>query len=593
MTGMRTAGAMVLPAATETAPTELSQKRKVSILVGVLLGMLLAALDQTIVGTAMPRVIAELNGLQHYSWVFTSYMLASTVTVPVYGKLSDIYGRRFFFMGGMVLFMLGSALSGYSQNMTQLILFRGIQGLGAGAIMPIAQAIIGDIFLPAERARWQGVMMSVFGLSSIIGPALGGFITDNWGWRWIFYVNMPVGVIALVAAGIVLPAHSRHRQHTIDFAGVAALVAAAVPLLLAFSWAGTEYPWTSAPVVGLLVWSLLAGVAFFVIENRATEPIINPGLFKNRIFAVSIIATFLVAGGMYGATMYLPLFVQAVVGISATGAGAVLTPMMLGFIVSSTVGGQVLARTGRYKLPALTGFVIAAIGMVLLSRMTAATMSLEVARNMVVVGLGIGMMMSLFTIVVQNAFPITRMGEVTSSLQFFRNIGGTISVAILGTLMATRFQGAFGRNLPQALRDAVPAERLAALQNPQVLLAPQATTQLQQSFAALGPRGEALFQQLMMAIRDSLAEAITGLFVLAAIAMVVGFVVTLFLQEIPLRKSRSGGHTAPAIEGIEGGGVLDEALADLADIGDDLAPVGVAADAPRPAQVRREGWPSR
>ena len=582
MTATHTAASPSSPAASASSaapavptpdmPSEISQQRKVSILAGVLLGMLLASLDQTIVGTAMPRVIAELNGLQHYSWVFTGYMLASTVTVPIYGKLSDIYGRRFFFMGGVVLFLLGSALSGYSQSMTQLIVFRGIQGLGAGAMMPIAQAIIGDIFLPAERARWQGVMMAVFGLSSIIGPALGGFITDNWGWRWVFYVNMPVGAIALVTAGIVLPAHSRHRQHVIDYAGVAALVLAAVPLLLAFSWAGTEYAWSSPQVVGLLAWSTAAWLAFFFIESRAAEPVINPNLFKNRIFAVSVVATFLVAGGMYGATMYLPLFVQAVVGTSATGAGAVLTPMMVGFIVSSTVGGQVVARTGRYKAPALTGFFVATFGMVLLSRMTAASTSAEVVRNMVVVGLGIGVMMSLFTIVVQNAFPLIRLGEVTAGLQFFRSIGGTVSVAILGTLMTTRFQDAFARNLPPTLTAAVPPERLAALQNPQVLLSPEATAQIQQGFAAFGAQGQALFQQLMVAIRDSLAEAITSLFVIAAGAMVVGFVVTLFLQEIPLRKSRGTAHTAPAVEGMEGG-PLDEVVADLADVGEDFIPL--------------------
>ena len=581
--------------ARDEQPSALSTGRKVSILVGVMLGMLLAALDQTIVGTAMPRVIADLNGLQHYAWVFTGYMLAATVTVPIYGKLSDLYGRRLFFIGGMVLFLLGSALSGTSQSMTQLILFRGVQGLGAGAMMPIAQAIIGDIFLPAERARWQGAMMAVFGLASIIGPALGGFITDNWGWRWVFYVNMPVGAAAIMAAGIVLPAHSRHRQHVVDYLGVATLVAAAVPMLLAFSWAGSTYPWASAQVIGLLAFALVAGIAFFATELRATEPIINPGLFQNRIFTISVIATFLVSGGMFGAILYLPLFVQAVVGISATGAGAVLTPLMIGFIVSSIVGGQVLAGTGRYKVPALVGFVVAAAGMVLLSRMSAATTPGEVVRNMIVVGLGIGVMMSLFTIVVQNAFPLSRMGEVTASLQFFRSIGATISVAILGTLMINRFHDAFTRYLPETLKQAVPADRLAALQNPQVLLAPQATAQIQQGFAALGPQGQALFTQLMGAIRNSLAEAITGLFVAGVGAMVLGFVVTLFLPEIPLRKRR---RVAPAVEGAEGlepvseGGLLEEVMADLADGGEELVPVdGVAAGAETAA--RADGVPPR
>jgi EmrB/QacA subfamily drug resistance transporter len=573
----RTMEAARRPVDTGGAPPELGQRQKVSILVGVLLGMLLASLDQTIVGTAMPRVIAELNGLQHYSWVFTGYMLASTVTVPIYGKLSDIYGRRRFFIGGMILFLAGSALSGYSQDMTQLILFRAVQGLGAGAMMPIAQAIIGDIFLPAERARWQGVMMAVFGLSSIIGPALGGIITDNWGWRWVFYVNMPVGAVALIAAGLVLPAHSRHRDHRIDYLGATVLAAAAVPLLLAFSWAGTEYPWSSPQVVGLLAWSLVAWVAFFFIESRAVEPVINPRLFKNRIFAVSVVATFLVAGGMFGATMFLPLFVQAVVGISATGAGAVLTPMMLGFMVSSTVGGQILARTGRYKIPALTGFAIATAGMLLLSQMNAATTAVEVVRNMAVVGLGIGVMMSLFTIVVQNAFPLNRIGEVTASLQFFRSIGGTISVAILGTLMTSRFQEAFTHHLPPSLAAAVPPERLAALHNPQVLLAPDATAQIQESFAVLGPQGQILFQELMSAIRDSLAEAITGLFVVGAAAMVLGLIVTLFLQEIPLRTSRQARQIVRATADGEGG-LVDEVLVKQADDEDDQLPLDGVVD---------------
>jgi EmrB/QacA subfamily drug resistance transporter len=510
---------------------------------GVLLGMLLSSLDQTIVGTAMPRVIAELNGLAHYSWVFTGYMLGSTVMVPIYGKLSDIYGRRVFFLGGMGLFLLGSALSGLSQSMTQLIIFRGVQGLGAGAIMPIAQAIIGDIFTPVERGKWQGVMMSVFGLSSIIGPTAGGWITDNWGWRWVFYVNMPVGAIALLAAGVTLPAQSRHQRHTIDYRGAAVLMAATVPLLLAFSWAGAEFPWASAQIIGLLAFAVVMWLAFVVLEGHAAEPIISPALFKNSIFTVSVIATFLVAGGMYGAIMFLPLFVQGVIGTSATDAGAVLTPLMLGFIISSSVGGQILSRTGRYKVLALIGFVVATVGMVMLSRMDASTTSAVVVRNMAVTGLGIGMMMSLFTIVVQNAFPFRQLGQVTASLQFFRSIGGTISVAVLGSVMTNRFQDAFQRTLPDALKSAVPAERLADLQNPQVLLSPEAMVHIQEGFAAFGAQGQVLFEQLMVTIRSSLASAIAGLFLAGAVSMALGFVATLFLREIPLRR---GHHPEPA-----------------------------------------------
>ncbi|MBI2861560.1 MAG: MFS transporter [Chloroflexi bacterium] len=515
-----------------------SRRRLIAILVGIMLGMLLAALDQTIVGTAMPKVIAELNGLEHYAWVATVYMLAATVMVPIYGKLSDIYGRRPFFIGGLVVFLIGSALSGASQNMVQLIVFRAIQGFGAGAMMPIVQAIVGDIFSPAERGRWQGVMMAVFGLATIIGPTLGGWITDNLGWRWVFYVNLPLGVLALIAAGITLPRESRHQQHRIDYMGATTLVAGALPMLLAFSWAGTQYDWVSPQIAGLLVFSLLMIVAFVMIERQATEPIISLNLFKNSIFTVSVVASFLTSGGMFGAIMYLPLFVQGVMGVSATNSGAVLTPMMVGFIVSSIVGGQLLSLTGRYKLIAIGGLVIATVGMLLLSRMGVDATQGLVIRNMVVTGLGIGVMMSLFTIVVQNAFPFSHLGEITASLQFFRSIGGTISMAVLGSVMVNRFHDAFQTNIPTLLKQAIPADRLAALQNPQVLLSPEAVTTIQQSFAALGPQGQEMFRQLMQATRLSLADAISGLFFIGAIIMVLGLVATFFLREIPLRKTQ-------------------------------------------------------
>ena len=545
----RPAAAPAAAAAPTTAPT--TTRARVLILVGVMLGMLLSSLDQTIVGTAMPRVVAELGGLSHYAWVATGYMLAATVTVPIWGKLSDIYGRRPFFIAGMVLFLLGSALSGTSQDMTQLIAYRAIQGLGAGAMMPIAQALIADVFPPAERGKWQGLIMGVFGLSTIVGPTLGGFITDHWGWRWTFYINLPVGAVAVLTAGLVLPKAVRRAAHRIDYLGAAALIGGTVPLLLALSWGGTTYPWASAPVGGLFALAAVMLVAFYLVERRAAEPIINPDLFGSRIFAVSVVASFLVSAGMYGAIMYLPLFMQGVVGDSAAASGVVITPMMLGFMTSSIVGGQLLSRTGRYKYLALTGFAVATLGMFLLSRMDAGATDALVVRNMVVTGLGLGSLMSLFTIVVQNAFAIERVGQVTASLQFFRSIGGTIGLALFGTVMSNRFAGALRASLPPALTEAVPAERLEALQNPQVLLAPQATAQLQQSFAAMGPQGQALFEQLMQAVRASLATSITDLFLFAALAMALGFAVTLLLKEIPLR----GGNrpqAEPAVETAEG-----------------------------------------
>ena len=550
----QTQTASAIPASTQEyqpLSATLSRRRLFSILLGVILGMLLAALDQTIVGTALPRIVANLGGLDHYAWVVTAYLLASTVSIPIWGKLSDIYGRRTFFILGMVIFLIGSALAGTSQNMTQLIIYRGIQGVGAGAMMPIAMAIIGDIFPPAERGKWQGLIVAVFGLASIVGPTLGGWITDNWGWRWVFYVNMPVGIIAILTAGFVLPKFVNKRKHIIDYLGAITLVAGTVPLLLAFSWAGTQYAWGSWQIISLFIFSVVMLVSFFLIEMRAAEPIISPQLFKNSIFTTSTIAMFLVSAGLFGAILYLPLFVQGVLGESATNSGIVLTPLMLGFMFSSIVGGQLLSRTGRYKILAMGGFVVAAVGMFLLSRMTPATSQGEVVRNMLVTGLGIGVMMSLFTIVVQNAFPYRQLGEVTASLTFFRSIGSTMGVAVMGTIMTNGFQNALQSNIPATVKRIVPADRLAQLENPQLLLAPDFVAKIQHGFAAMGPQGLIIFRQLIEAIQKSLSTAITNVFFLGFIIMVLGFVTVLFLREIPLRKSNTAPVAeAPTSEGI-------------------------------------------
>jgi EmrB/QacA subfamily drug resistance transporter len=558
----QTQTASAVPASTQEyqpLSATLSRGRIFSILLGVILGMLLAALDQTIVGTALPRIVVNLGGFDHYAWVVTAYLLASTVSIPIWGKLSDIYGRRTFFILGMVIFLVGSALAGTSQNMTQLIIYRGIQGVGAGAMMPIAMAIIGDIFSPAERGKWQGLIVAVFGLASIVGPTLGGWITDNWGWRWVFYVNMPVGVIAILTAGIVLPKIVTHRQHIIDYLGVVTLIAGTVPLLLAFSWAGTQYAWGSWQIIGSFIFSAIMLAIFVLVELRAVEPIISPTLFKNSIFTISTIAMFLVSAGMFGAILYLPLFVQGVLGESATNSGIVLTPLMLGFMFSSIVGGQLLSRTGRYKILAMIGFTIAAIGMFLLSRMTPATTQPEVVRNMLVTGLGIGVMMSLFTIVVQNAFPYRQLGEVTASLTFFRSIGSTMGVAVMGTIMINGFQNALQSNIPAMLKRVVPADRLAQLENPQLLLAPDVVAKIQHNFAALGPQGLIIFKQLIEAIQKSLSTAITSVFFLGFIIMVLGFITVLFLREIPLRKS----NMAPVAEAPTAGTNRSRALLGL------------------------------
>jgi EmrB/QacA subfamily drug resistance transporter len=522
--------------------------RLIPLIAGLMLGMLLAALDQTIVSTALPQVIGHLGGnSQDYTWVITAYLLASTVAVPIYGKLSDIYGRRVFFLGGMVVFLLGSALSGTSQNMTQLILYRALQGLGAGALMPIAQAIIGDIFPPAERGKWQGLFIAVFGFATILGPVLGGSITDNWGWRWIFYINMPVGAFALLTAGLTMPKLAVRRQHRIDYFGSATLMLWAVPLLLALSLGGqtvngTELAWNSWPILGLFGFAAVMLVAFFIIELHAAEPIISPRLFKSSIFSVSIFTTLLLSAGMFGAIAFLPLFVQGALGQSATNSGLVITPMMVGFMVSSLIGGQLLSRTGRYKLLALVGFVIAAVGMYLLSRMGIATTNGELVRNMIVTGLGIGVMMSLFTIVVQNAFPFRQLGEVTATLSFFRQMGSTIGLAVFGVVLSHTLVSNLQANIPAPLKPYVSASQLSQLSPTQSSASPSAA--LQSKLAQFGPQGVVLLQQLEHAIKTSLAASITQVFLIGSGLMVVCFLATLFLREIPLRKSH--GHE-PAV----------------------------------------------
>ena len=517
----------------------LSRRRIAAVIIAVMLGMLLSAVDQTVVGTAMPRIIADLNGLQHYAWVATAYLLASTASMPIWGKLSDAFGRKRFFILGMAIFMVGSALCGQAQGMTELIAFRALQGLGAGAMMPISQAIIGDIFPPAQRARWSGVLMSVFAVATIIGPLLGGWITDNYSWRWVFYVNLPVGIAALTAAVVALPGHVSLHKHRIDYSGATLLVAAAVPLLLAFSWAGSEYAWGSWQIVSLFAFSGVMWVAFLLREARAAEPVINPRLFRNSIFRVSALASMLQSAAMFGAIMFLPLFVQGVQGKSATNSGIILMPMMLGAMVTSIGAGQILSRTGRYKWLVVSGFACVTIGAFLLSRMGVATSSAMLAVNMVVMGLGLGISMSSFTVIVQNQYPSHRLGEVTGGLQFFRSIGGTVGMAIFGTILNNQFHAAMLKNLPTPLQKLTDGAGAALLDNPQVLLSESAKTKILAAFARFGPQSEKLFAQFMGAVRHSLQMAISDIFVLAAIVGVVGLIVVLFLREDPLRRTHA------------------------------------------------------
>jgi EmrB/QacA subfamily drug resistance transporter len=534
----------------------LSRRRIVLVLISVILGMLLSALDQTIVGTALPKIVQTFpNGVEHYVWVTTGYLLAAAASMPIWGKLSDAYGRKPFYAIGMGIFVVGSALAGQSHTMIELIAFRAFQGLGAGAMMPISQAIVGDIFPPAQRAKFMGVLMSVFGLAMIVGPLLGGWITDNFSWRWVFYVNLPVGIVAIAFCLWALPGHLALHKHKLDYAGFALLVAAAVPLLLGFSWAGVTYPWLSPQVIGAWAFSAAAWVAFFWWELRAPEPVINPRLFANRVFSISAAASSLQSAAMFGAIMFVPLFVQIVQGHSATNSGIILMPMMFAAIVASIVAGQVMARTGRYKWLVIAGFAAATLGAYLLSRMTMSSGRSALWTDTAVMGLGLGIAMSAFTTIVQNQYPVHRLGEVSASLQFFRMIGSTVGLAIFGSVLNNQFTANLTRNVATPV---VQGLKAAKLDNANALGSDQAKKAIElivgKVAQAVGQPAAQLAQLVSHGLRLSLEQAINTLFVVSTVIGVVGLVVVVFLPEVRLRTSYSADELQDrADEGLDVG----------------------------------------
>ncbi len=520
---------------------------------GVLLVMLLASLDQTIVGTAMPRIITDLQGFDRYTWVTTAYLLTSTVMIPIYGKLSDIFGRKPIFLIGVVLFLIGSAASGAAQTMNQLIAFRAFQGLGAAALMPIAIAVIGDLFTPRERGKWQGVTGGVFGLSSILGPTAGGYITDHATWRWVFYVNLPIGIVALLVLIFLMPTlrGKNSGKASIDYLGALLLIAGTVPLLLGFTFAGSQYAWLSWQVLGLFSVAVLF-VALFILyearlERQNAQPIIDPSLFTNRIFSVSVLITMITSMGMFGSILFIPLYAQGILGISATNSGLLLSPLMGGLIFSSIVSGQLVSRFGKYKWIAFVGMAITIGGAFLLQRLDVNSTSIDLIIAMIVLGLGLGFSMSLYTVIVQNALP-TRIGQATSSLTFFRQIGSTVAVAAMGSLLTSAYVPGFHNAIPAQVKAVLPAQVLSVFDNPNVLLSVDVQKQLLAKFAAFGPQGKALYTQLLEAVKVGLTSGIHNVFVLSTVLMCVGFVAIFFLKEIPLRGGKRSAASSQAPE---------------------------------------------
>ncbi len=509
------------------------------IFIGLMLGMFVASISQTIVGPAMPRIVAELGGMDHYSWVATAAMLVSAIVVPIVGKFSDLYGRRGFYLAGLAVFMIGSLVCGLAPNFWTLVSGRAIQGLGMGTVMPLAQTIIGDIIPPRHRGKYQGIMGAVFGVTSVAGPLAGGWITDNLGWRWLFWASIPFG---LVATGVVfrfLHIPHQRRDARIDVAGIATLTPGLVAILLATSWGGTTYAWTSGVILGLYAVGALLLAAFVVAESRAAEPILPLRLFGNSIFTLSNVAAFGVAMVMFGAIIYIPVFAQGVIGVNATNSGLILLPLMLGLIVCGVLAGQVITRTGHYKEIMLAGVALMGVGVWLLTRLTHAATSGELTIAMVVLGVGLGLCLQQFTLLVQNASARADLGVATASVQFFRNVGSTVGIAVFGTVMTSGLHAAILGHLPPAAA----AKMAAAGQEIGVgsVLDPAAMSKLPPAVAD--------------AVRQGLAERLHAVFLLGLPILALVFVATAFIRSVPLRST----NHAPAAE--EAGHEVLESLA--------------------------------
>ena len=505
----------------------LSRNRVILATAGTMLALLLAALDQTIVGTAIPRIVADLNGLDRLAWVTTAYLVTSTTMTPIAGKLGDLFGRKPFLLAGMIGFVAASALCGLSQDMTQLIVFRGIQGIFGGVLFATVFTVIGDLFPPENRGRVQGLFGGVFGLSLIVGPTAGGFITDHWSWRWVFEVNIPVGIIAVLVVLAGLPyVRSKASWRDIDFWGALTLAAGVVPLLIALSIT-RDHSWTSPEVMGLLALAAAMLAAFVFVESRVEHPIVPLELFKNSTFTVSMVVGFLTAFGMFGSILFTPLVFQGVLGISATNSGALITPMMFGLLAASTLTGFAMRRIKYYRYLGTLGVAVMIVGMYLLSQITPSIPEWRVVAALIVVGLGIGTTFPLYLTAVQVALPRQFMGVASSQIQFWRNLGGTVGSSILGAVLANRLPGYLntqiaGLHLPPQVISHLPTGGANAI------LQPGALAQLPPAVAT--------------AIRLALSDTLRDIYLFAGLVLIAALVATVFLKEVPLTgaPSRTG-----------------------------------------------------
>ncbi|MFB8215135.1 MDR family MFS transporter [Streptomyces anulatus] len=503
------------------APGEGQSHRNVLVAIGaLLLGMLLAALDQTIVSTALPTIVSELGGLDHLSWVVTAYLLAATAATPLWGKLGDQYGRKRLFQTAIVIFLIGSALCGVAQNMPQLIGFRALQGLGGGGLMVLSMAIVGDLVTPRERGKYQGLFGAVFGVTSVLGPLLGGFFTEHLSWRWVFYINLPIGVVALVVIAAVLHIPVRREKHTIDYLGTFLIASVATALVLVASLGGTTWAWSSPQIIGLAVLAVVLLVVFIAVERRAVEPVLPLKLFRIRTFSLVAVISFVIGFAMFGAMTYLPTFLQVVHDITPTMSGVHMLPMVIGLLITSTGSGQIVSRTGRWKVFPILGTAITAVGLLLLHQLDENSSTWLMSAFFFVFGAGLGLVMQVLVLVAQNSVSYQDLGVATSGVTFFRSIGSAFGVAIFGTIFANRLTGQLTDALAgQSLPTGVDAGRLAA--------DPRAIGQLP---ADLRP-----------SVLGAYSTSITDVFLYAVPVVLLAFVLSWFLREDRLR----GSVTAP------------------------------------------------
>ena len=515
----------------------LSKNKKITIMFAIMAAMFFAAINQTITSTAMPRIIAILDGMDYYTWTINIYLLTSTIATVLVGKLSDIFGRKPFLLLGILLFMIGAFLTGTSNDVYQFIFYRGIQGVGAGIIQSTAFTAVGDLFAPRERGKWMGLMSAVFGFSSVLGPLLGGYLVDHLDWHWLFWIFLPIGFVAFGMILVLFPKVERGIGQTIDYLGSLFITTTIVPLLLAFSWAGTEYDRGSPQIIGLISGSIVSAAIFVFVESKVKDPLLPLHLFKNNIVTISNLIGFIMNFGMMGAMIYISFFVQGVLGISPTYAGYVTMPMSIVMVVASAVTGQLMAKSGKYKRYALIGVPIMIVGMAIMIFMNNVFMAV---LSMIVFGFGLGLGMPVFSLATQNAVSHKELGVVTASSQLFRNLGGTIGVAVMGTVMSNNLS----THLKEAMQSASApdfskvdpkiAEQMVAFANPQAMMNKPL---LEKTQASLPAEIQPIFAQMIDNIRDALSQTLSTVFLTGTIVLVVAFLLVFFLKEIPLRTS--------------------------------------------------------